>query len=102
MPPEPGPENLADVLGKLFTSRGWGKKGDRTRLEAAWAAAAGPQIAAQTRVLKINRQVLEIEVKTAVLLQELAQFGKRPLLAAVREQLPGVTVKDLKFRPGAW
>jgi predicted nucleic acid-binding Zn ribbon protein len=102
MNPDPGPENLADVLAKLFTARGWGRKGERARLEQAWETAAGPQIAGQTRVLILKRQILEIEVRTAVLMQELAQFGKRPLLAAVREQLPGVTIKDLKFRPGAW
>ena len=30
-----GPENLADILGRLFTSRGWGRKNDRLRLEYA-------------------------------------------------------------------
>src|SRR5919206_160410 len=36
-----GPENLADVLARLFTSRGWGRKSERVRLEAACAAAVG-------------------------------------------------------------
>lgn len=107
MPPSPnpesrGPENLAEVLGRLFTSRGWGRKTERLRLEEAWAAVAGPEAAPHTRVGAFRRGVLEVEVRGGVLLQELAQFRKRPLLAALRLALPGTTFADLKFRSGAW
>ena len=97
-----GPENLADILGRLFTSRGWGRKNDRLRLESAWADAAGPELLPDTRVLAIRRGVLEVEVRTAVLLQELTQFHKRGLLGRLRTAMPGVTLTDLKFRAGAW
>jgi predicted nucleic acid-binding Zn ribbon protein len=97
-----GPEKLADILGRLFTSRGWGRKSDRLRLEGAWTAAAGEQLAQDTRLLGLKRGVLEIEVKSAVLLQELTQFHKRPLLAKLRQALPGLTLTDLKFRAGVW
>jgi predicted nucleic acid-binding Zn ribbon protein len=97
-----GPENLADVLARLFTSRGWGRKTERLRLESAWAEAAGPELAPETRVGVLRRGVLEVEVRGGVLLQELTQFRKRPLLAAVRAKLPGMSVTDLKFRSGAW
>ncbi|MGL6095552.1 MAG: DUF721 domain-containing protein [Fimbriiglobus sp.] len=97
-----GPENLAEVLARLFTSRGWGRKSERVRLEQAWADAAGPETAPHTRVGGFRRGVLEVEVRTGVLMQELAQFRKRMLLAALRQRLPGVTVTDLKFRAGAW
>lgn len=97
-----GPENLADVLARLFTSRGWGRKSERVRLENAWEEVVGPEHAAATRVGALRRGVLEIEVKNGVLLQELAQFHKRRLLAALRAKLAGVTLTDLKFRAGAW
>lgn len=97
-----GPENIAEILGRLFTSRGWGRKNDRLRLESAWAEAAGPDLLPQTRVLSIRRGVLEVEVKNAVLLQELTQFHKRPLLGKLRKAMPGVTLTDIKFRAGAW
>jgi predicted nucleic acid-binding Zn ribbon protein len=99
---EKGPEQLADVLGRLFTARGWGRKSDRQRLESAWAAAAGDHWARDTRLLGLKRGVLEIAVKNAVLLQELTQFHKRPLLAKLRQALPGLTLTDLKFRAGVW
>ena len=97
-----GPENLADILGRLFTSRGWGRKNDRLRLESAWAEAAGAALLPDTRVMVIRRGVLEVEVKNAVLIQELTQFHKRGLLTRLRQLLPGVTLTDLKVRAGAW
>ena len=97
-----GPENLSEILGRLFTSRGWGRKNDRLRLEQAWADVAGPELLKDTRVNGLRRGVLEIEVKNAVLIQELAQYHKRSLLAELRKALPGVTVTDLRFRAGAW
>ena len=96
------PEKIADVLGRLFTSRGWGRKNDRLRLEAAWAEAAGTKLQKDTRVMGLKRGVLEVEVKNAVLMSELAQYHKRGLLAKLRDHLKGATVTDIKFRAGAW
>jgi predicted nucleic acid-binding Zn ribbon protein len=97
-----GPERLAEILGRLFTSRGWGRKNDRLRLESAWAEAAGPELVPETRVLAIRRGVLEVEVRSAVMLQELTQFHKRGLLGKLRKAMPGVTLTDIKFRAGVW
>ncbi len=97
-----GPENLADVLGRLFAARGWGRKNERLRLETAWADAIGPELLPNTRVATIRRGVLEVEVRTAVLMGELTQFHKRSLLGKLRKTLVGITLTDLKFRAGAW
>lgn len=96
-----GPENLSDILAKLFAARGWGRKNERVRLEEAWRETAGEH-ATETRVASMRRGVLEVEVKNGVLLQELAQFHKRRLLADLRKRLPGTAVTDIKFRAGAW
>jgi predicted nucleic acid-binding Zn ribbon protein len=97
-----GPENLADILGRLFTSRGWGRKNDRLRLESAWATAAGAELLKDTQVLSIRRGVMEVAVRNAVLMSELTQFHKRGLLTKLRAAMPGVTLTDLKFRAAAW
>jgi hypothetical protein len=97
-----GPENLGDILGRLFAARGWGRKSERQKLEAAWAEAAGPQLLKDTRVAVVRRGVMEIEVKSSVLMQELAQFHKRKLLGRLRTLLPSTTLTDLKFKAGAW
>ncbi len=102
LPAEPrGPEPIGEVLSRLFTARGWGRKQDRLRLEEAWAVAVGPDIAAQTRPGAFRRGVLEVEVIGGVLLQELAHYHKRRLLEALRRALPGTTIGDLKFRASA-
>jgi predicted nucleic acid-binding Zn ribbon protein len=97
-----GPEALGEILSRLFTARGWGRRQDRLRLEEAWAAAAGAcGVAAQhTRVGALRRGVLEVTVGSSVLLQELAHYHKRRLLEQLRGRLPGVTVTDLRFRAG--
>ncbi len=97
-----GPENLSDVLGRLFIARGWGRVSERTRLETAWAEVIGAEWAGQTRVGSLRRGVLEIEVRSAVLQQELTQYHKRKLLAGLRIKLMGVAIGDLKFRSGVW
>jgi predicted nucleic acid-binding Zn ribbon protein len=98
--PPQGPERLGEILSRLFTARGWGRRQDRLRLEQAWAEAAGPEAAPHTRVAGLRRGVLEVTVANAVLLQELAHFHKRRLLEALRRRLPGTTITDLRFRAG--
>lgn len=97
-----GPENLSDILGRLFTSRGWGRKNDRLRLESAWATAAGEALMKDTAVLGMKRGVLEVAVRNATLMSELTNFHKRGLLTKLRAVMPGVTLTDLKFRAAAW
>jgi predicted nucleic acid-binding Zn ribbon protein len=95
-----GPEPVGEILSRLFAARGWGRRQDRLRLEEAWAAAAGPQAAKQTRVAGLRRGVLEVIVGNAVLLQELAHFQKRRLLEQLRRRLPGTALTDVRFRAG--
>jgi len=97
-----GPENLSDVLARLFVSRGWGRQTERVRLERAWVEAVGPAAAEDSRVSNLRRGILEVEVRSGVLLQELAQFRKRTVLIALRTALVGTTVSDVKFRTAAW
>jgi hypothetical protein len=97
-----GPENIGDILGRLFVARGWGRKNDRLRLEAAWAEAAGEALLKETRLMGVKRGVMEIEVRNAVLIQELTQFHKRGLLGKLRKSLTGLTLTDIKFRAGVW
>src|SRR5947209_16619436 len=98
--PEPGPENLGEILSRLFTARGWGRRQGRLHLEKAWAEVAGAEFAAQTRVSALRRGVLEVEVGNAILLQELNGFHKRRLLAQLRRRLPDTPLTDLRFRAG--
>jgi hypothetical protein len=97
-----GPELLGEILSRLFTARGWGRRQDRLRLEQAWtdAMAACGLAPDETRVNGLRRGVLEVLVANAVMLQELAHFHKRKLLEAVRGKLAGTMIHDLRFRAG--
>jgi len=97
-----GPELLGEVLSRLFTARGWGRRQGRLHLEQAWANAmtACSLVPEHTRVNALRRGVLEVLVDNAVLLQELAHFHKRRLLEAVRGRLAGSAIHDLRFRAG--
>jgi len=97
-----GPEPLGEILSRLFAARGWGRRQGRLHLETAWAEAVGVAHAPHTRVAGLRRGVLEVEVNNGVLLQELAHFHKRRLLADLRGRLPGTTLTDLRFRAGTW
>ena len=98
--PGKGPENLGEILSRLFTARGWGRRQGQLQLEKAWAEAAGPDLAAHSRVGAVRRGVLEVVVGNAVVLQELAHYHRRRLLDALRRQLPRTPVTDLRFRAG--
>jgi predicted nucleic acid-binding Zn ribbon protein len=100
--PDPGPEPLREILARLFTARGWGRRQARLHLERAWEAAVGPDFAPHTRVLGLRRGVFEVEVNGATLLQELAHFHKRRLLQALRDRLPAQPPRELRFRAGSW
>jgi predicted nucleic acid-binding Zn ribbon protein len=97
-----GPELLGEILGRLFTARGWGRRQGRLHLETAWAEVIGSTGAQHTRVAGLRRGVLEVLVDNAVLLQELAHYHKRRLLEQLRGRLPGTPLNDLRFRTGTW
>src|SRR5438552_476716 len=97
---EKGPELLGEILSRLFTARGWGRRQERLQLEQIWAEAVGPVAAGQTRVHGLRRGILEVIVGNAVLLQELAHYHKRRLLEQLRSRLPGAALKDVRFRAG--
>src|SRR5262245_60561053 len=102
MQPAPeGPEPLSEILSRLFVARGWGRRTARRQLEDAWTAAVGPLHAVSTRVIALRRGVLEVEVKGAILLQELVHYHKRRLLERLNEAYPSA-IKELRFRSGNW
>lgn len=101
-PDNPGPEPLREILSRLFVARGWGRRQGRLHLERAWEAAVGAEHAGRTRVSGLKRAVLEVEVASAVLLQELAHFHKRRLLEELRRRLPSTPINDLRFKAGVW
>lgn len=96
-----GPEQLSEIISRLFAARGWGRQQERLRFEQAWKDAVGAQYAPLSRINGLRRHVLEVEVKGAVVVQELS-FNKRKILAQLRTLLPGTTISDIRFRAASW
>jgi predicted nucleic acid-binding Zn ribbon protein len=96
-----GPEPLKEILSRLFTARGWGRRQGRLQLERAWAAAAGAEYAIHSRVLGLRRGIFEVEVDSGVMMQELVHYHKRRLLEELCAALPGHAIKEVRFRAGA-
>jgi predicted nucleic acid-binding Zn ribbon protein len=100
IPNRRGPRPLSDILGELFTARGYGRILARQELEDAWNAAVGEPLCRQTRLGEVRRGVLNVTVSHPALLEELAAFRKAELLAALRSGAPATTIHDLRFRVG--
>jgi len=100
IPSRRGPRPLSEILGELFTVRGYGRLRARQALEDAWNAAVGEPSCRQTRLGEVRRGVLNVTVAHSTLLEELAAFRKPALLAALRTGAPATTIHDIRFRVG--
>ncbi len=91
---------MADILGELFTARGYGRSLARQELEDAWSAAVGEPLCRQAHLGEVRRGVLNVSVSHPAVLEELAAFRKAELLAVLRQDAPGTTIHDIRFRVG--
>ena len=101
IPNRRGPRALSEILGELFTVRGYGRIWVRQELEDAWNAAVGEPLCRQTQLGEVRRGVLNVTVSHPALLEELAAFRKPALLTALRSEAPGTAIHDIRFRVGA-
>jgi hypothetical protein len=101
IPDRRGPRALSEILGELFTVRGYGRIWVRQELEDAWNAAVGEPECRQTQLGEVRRGVLNVTVSHPALLEELAAFRKPALLMALRLGAPGTTIHDIRFRVGS-
>ena len=99
-PSRRGPRALSEILGELFTVRGYGRLRALSELEEAWNTAVGEPHCHQTQLGEVRRGVLNVTVAHPTLLEELAAFRKPALLQALRTGAPGTTIHDIRFRVG--
>ena len=78
-----GPRALSEILGELFTVRGYGRLRASGELEEVWNTAVGEPSCHQTRIGDVRRGVLSVTVSHPTLLEELAAFRKAELLQAL-------------------
>ncbi len=92
------PQPLSVALAELIALRGFARVGSDDELRSAWKRVAGEELATQTRPLQLTRGVLTIAVSSAPLLNELVSFSSADLLARLKQQVPHLNLKSLKFR----
>jgi predicted nucleic acid-binding Zn ribbon protein len=105
MPSSPNPKNrgpkpLSEILGELFASRGYGRLQALGELEMAWNRAVGEPECRQTKLGGVRRGTLNVTVAHSGLLEDLSNFRKPDLLAALRRDAPGTPILDIRFRVG--
>jgi hypothetical protein len=91
------PERLGDILRSVMRGAGFPKRGRSAELRDAWSKVAG-DAADRAAVAGYRAGVVEIEVRSAALHHELCSFRKQELLDALRAQVPGMGIRDLRFR----
>ncbi|MHC5009656.1 MAG: DciA family protein [Planctomycetota bacterium] len=70
------------------------------RLVSAWEAAIDPAWRSETRLEALTGGVLIVNVESASLRQELAQFHAARLLSVLRLALPDVSIVRIRFQAG--
>ncbi len=92
------PQPLSVALAELIALRGFARVRSDDELRSAWKRVAGNELAAQARPMQLTKGVLTISVSSAPLLNELAAFQSADLLLRLKQQVPHLNVKSLKFR----
>ena len=98
MASETSPLHVSRALGELIALRGFARSQGDAQLQAVWDQAAGPDIAAYTRVGELNRGTLQVLVANPSLMAELNGFHKANILQALRDARPEYKFKQLKFK----
>lgn len=92
------PDPLGRVIAELFARRGYGRVQADSELRMAWEQVAGPELAAQARMLNLRSGTVHIRVANAALRSELAAFRRPELLQQLQQLVPHLKIKDLKFK----
>ena len=91
------PRQLSESLSEIVAFRGLARIEGDNQLAAIWNEVAGERIAKSTRVIAVKRGVLNIGVRSAPLMSELAAFQKTHLLETLQQQHSDLKIRDLKF-----
>ena len=92
-------ESLDGILGTLEAQNRWQEQ-PFPQLLRAWSEAVGEVVAAHTRPLSLQRQVLWVATSSAVWAQELT-FGRQRIIVKLNAQL-SIPLQDIRFSPAQW
>ena len=96
-----GTDRLGDVVAGLLQKRSSGRPLALAAWREAWERAAGPRLAARSRVAGYREGTLTIEVPSSAQRYELESFHGSELLARLRQDAAAGVVRKLVFRVGS-
>jgi len=89
--------SLSDIL-KEFVSENKLQKGlDRVEIRDVWEQIMGPAITKYTRNIKLDRDILYVDLTSSVLREELS-YGKEKIITNLNEALQRELIKKLVLR----
>ena len=94
------PVPLGDALKTFLRASGLSRRMRWRDLEEIWAAVVGEEVASHTRVVRWARGVVDVEVDSAPLMQELASFYKTSIINDMRARSSGRHIRDILFKLG--
>ncbi|MBM3971454.1 MAG: DUF721 domain-containing protein [Planctomycetes bacterium] len=92
------PLHVRKVLSELIALKGLARVHGPEQLQQAWRSVAGDEIGRKSRVLELNRGVLNVGVSNSGLLNELVGFHRQTLLEQLQQQFSHLKIQDIKFR----
>ena len=96
------PESVGEILPRVLAASGVQRARRASGIAVVWERAAGPGLAGETRPATLQRGVLTVEVRSAGLLAELANFRTADLLRRVLAEDPSGRITGLRFRLGVF
>jgi len=93
---KPGARRIGDLVAELMKSPAVPPPGELTDLAAAWARAAGPEVARRSRPLGLRNGELTVGFESAAVRQEVESFRRPEILARLRTEMPGRRVAAIR------
>ena len=99
--PQRRAERLGKVLARTLSKKGLDQELRIRALKGKWRRAVGVEIASHTRVVAFSRGVLQVEVDSSALLQELASMYREGISHSLASGDNPLAVREIRFRlPG--
>jgi predicted nucleic acid-binding Zn ribbon protein len=93
-------KSINQLLGAIANQDGWQPRRQFNRVVACWFEVVGPVVAAHTRPISMQRQVLQVATSSAAWAQNLA-FERRRILDKLNALVP-VSLTDIRFSTAQW
>ncbi len=93
------PKQARDVINNVIARRGIAVEKSNHQLQNVWDSVVGMDIANQTKLGNLRRNILEIIVTNSSLMQILG-FNKHQYIEKLNQEMRTGEIKDIRFRIG--